>query len=137
LLKGNVAIEEGRPFLHLSGSRIELPCEVLPELGKYVGTEIIVGVRPEDLYEGEVPSSAARLARLPARVVAVEPLGAETLLVLTLGDSKEEVVARVGRQTGLRSGATATIALDTTALHLFDPATNKAIPCFDRGGTRL
>jgi multiple sugar transport system ATP-binding protein len=137
MLNGNLAIEDGRAILHVCGNRIELPCHVLPELSKYAGTEIIVGVRPEDLYEGEPPRSAARFARLPARVIAVEPLGAETLLVLTLADSKEEVVARVGRQTGLRSGAAVTIALDTTALHLFDPSTNKAIPCFDRGGTRF
>jgi len=93
-------------------------------------------VRPEDLYEVEPAGVASCFARIPARVIAVEPLGAETLLVLTLADSKEEVIAQVGRRTALRSGATATIGLDTTALHLFDPATNKAIPFFDRGGPR-
>jgi multiple sugar transport system ATP-binding protein len=137
MLNGNLAIENGRAILHVCGNRIELPCHVLPELSKYAGTEIIVGVRPEDLYEGEPPRSAGDFVRIPARVVAVEPLGAETLVVLTLADSNKEVVARVGRQTGLRSGAAVTIALDTAALHLFDPSTNKAIPCFDRGGTRL
>jgi multiple sugar transport system ATP-binding protein len=136
MLKGNVAIEDGRAILQVCGSQIELPAEGLPELRKYVGTAVIVGVRPEDLYEDEPAGLAARLARIPARVIAVEPLGAETLLVLALANSKEEVIAQVGRQTALRSGATAMIALDTTALHLFDPATNKAIPCFDRGGPR-
>ena len=137
MLKGNVVIEDGRAILHVCGSRIDLPAETLPELRKYSGTALTVGVRPEDLYEDGPAGLAPYLVRIPARVVAVEPLGAETLLVLTLADSKEEVIAQVGRQTGLRSGATARIALDTTALYLFDPATNKAIPCFDRGGTRL
>jgi len=117
--------------------RIELPAGALPELGKYAATTVIVGVRPEDLYEVEPAGLTPCLVRISARVIAVEPLGAETLLVLTLADSQEEVIAQVGRQTGLRSGASATIALDTTALHLFDPATNKAIPCFDRGGRAL
>jgi multiple sugar transport system ATP-binding protein len=136
MLKGNVAIEDGRGILRLCGSRIELPTEALPELKAYEGAEVIVGVRPEDLCEVEPPGLTPCLVRIPARVIAVEPLGAETLLVLALADSKEEVIAQVGRQTGLRSGDTAAIALDTTALHLFDPATNKAIRCLGRGGTR-
>jgi len=137
MLKGNVTIEDRRAILEVSGSRIELPAGALPELGKYAATTVIVGVRPEDLYEVEPAGLTPCLVRISARVIAVEPLGAETLLVLTLADSQEEVIAQVGRQTGLRSGASATIALDTTALHLFDPATNKAIPCFDRGGRAL
>jgi multiple sugar transport system ATP-binding protein len=137
MLKGNVAIEDGHAILQVCAFRIELPSERLPQLKRYAGTEVIVGLRPEDLYEVEPAGVAWRFARIPARVIAVEPLGAETLLVLTLADSKEEVIAQVGRQTGLRSGATTTVALDTTALHLFDPATSKAISCFDQSGTRL
>jgi len=137
MLKGNVLIEDGRAILQVCGIRVELAAEALPELKRYAGTTVIVGVRPEDLYELEPAGLAPRLVHIPARVIAVEPLGAETLLVLALADLKEEVIAQVGRQTGLRSGASASIALDTTALHLFDPVTNKAIPCFDRGGTRL
>jgi multiple sugar transport system ATP-binding protein len=137
MLKGNVAIEGGRAILQVCACRIGLPSETLPELKRYAGAAVIVGVRPEDLYEVQPAGLASCFVRIPARVIAVEPLGAETLLVLALADSKEEVIAQVGRQTGLRSGATAAIALDTTALHLFDPATNKAIACFDRGGPRL
>ena len=116
----------------MGGSSIELPAQALPELRKYAGSAVIVGVRPEDLYEHEPAALRERLVRIPARVVAVEPLGAETLLMLALPDSKEEIVARVGRQTGVRSGDTTTVALDTAALHLFDPATKVAIPCFRR-----
>ena len=64
---------------------------------------------------------------LPARVVAVEPLGAETLLLMALDGSNEELMARIGRDTALRSGERIEIALDTAAIHLFDPATTKAI----------
>ena len=52
-----------------------------------LGGGVILGIRPEDLYE--IAGSARRRrdgARFPVRVVAVEPLGAETLLVLATGD---------------------------------------------------
>src|SRR5215469_1141552 len=68
LLKGNVALEDGRAILQMCGSRIELPAEALPELGKYAGTAVIVGVRPEDMYEDEPAGLAPRLVRIPARV---------------------------------------------------------------------
>ena len=70
--------------------------------------------------------------RIPAQVIAVEPLGAETLLMLALKDTKEAIVAHVGREAGARSGNSTTIALDTAAIHLFDVATKKAIPYFQR-----
>jgi multiple sugar transport system ATP-binding protein len=64
---------------------------------------------------------------LPARVIAVEPLGAETLLLVALDVSNDELIARIGRETVLKNGDHLDIALDTAAIHLFDPATTKAI----------
>jgi len=87
-----------------------------------------LGVRPEDLYEMPAPAGVAPMAEIPVRVIVVEPLGAETLLVLASADASQEFVARVGRQTRLRPGDRTTIALDTARIHLFDGATSKAIP---------
>jgi ABC-type sugar transport system ATPase subunit len=57
----------------------------------------------------------------------VESLGSETLLVLSVAGSGEELMARVGRETALRSGDESMVFVDVSALHLFDPATTKAI----------
>jgi multiple sugar transport system ATP-binding protein len=65
--------------------------------------------------------------QLPARILAVEPLGAETLLVLATKTGNEELIARIGRETLLRSGGEVMIVLDTAAIHLFDRDTGKAI----------
>jgi multiple sugar transport system ATP-binding protein len=89
-------------------------------------------VRAGDMYNVEPAPLQERLVRIPAQVIAVEPLGAETLLMLALRDTKEAIVARVGREAGVRSGDSTTIALDTAAIRLFDVATKKAIPCFQR-----
>jgi multiple sugar transport system ATP-binding protein len=93
--------------------------------------EVLLGIRPEDLYEAGPPGDGrpenGRTVPLAMRVVAVEPLGAETLLVLLLDGCEDEVIARIGRETALRPGDEATIHLDTTSLHLFDPATTRVI----------
>jgi len=129
LLSGKIEIQGERVILHVAGSKFELPVQATPELGKLAGGAVTVGVRPEDLYDAEPTGPAARWARMRARVAAVEPLGSETLLRLALPDVQEELIARVGRETALRSGEQATIAMDLTTIHLFDPATNRAIPC--------
>ena len=127
LLKGEINAKDGRAYAHFAGGVVSLPNRTSPSLAQHAGRDAIIGVRPEDLYEAVPPGDAAQFARLRARVVAVEPLGAETLLVVTLDASNEELIARVGRDTSLRSGDRFDIALDTAAIHLFDPATTKAI----------
>jgi multiple sugar transport system ATP-binding protein len=88
---------------------------------------VLLGIRPEDLYETP-PRPGDDLVPIAMQVSAVEPLGAETLLVLTLDDGTTDIIARVGRDTRLRIGERATVLLDTTAVHLFDPTTTRVIP---------
>jgi multiple sugar transport system ATP-binding protein len=97
-------------------------------LERYHGKPLTLGIRPEDLYEAPQEVRDGPPLLLDVRIDAVEPLGAETLLVLALGASGQEIIARVGRSTGLRVGDYAKIALDAAAIHLFDPATGRAIP---------
>ncbi len=132
LFKAHVTHESGDLVLHFAGNNLKLPPQDQPGLDKYTGCPVLAGVRPEDFYEIEPAALQGRLARLPAEVIAVELLGAEALLRLVLPNSEEEAVARVGRDTKLRTGDTVMIGVDISALHLFDSSTNKAIPCFNR-----
>ena len=51
LLQGHLETQDGRPFARIAGSAIALPRRTAPALGKHVGRDVIVGVRPEDMYE--------------------------------------------------------------------------------------
>jgi multiple sugar transport system ATP-binding protein len=127
LLPGRLGVQDGRAVVHFAAGIVGLPTRTAAALGQYVGRDVIVGIRPEDLYETTSAGGPPEIARLPARVVAVEPLGAETLLVVAVGASDDELIARIGRDTTLRSGDRVDIALDTATIHLFDPVTTKAI----------
>jgi multiple sugar transport system ATP-binding protein len=127
LLKGRLEARDGDVSVILGGGAVGLPRRTESSLVRYIGRELIVGVRPEDLYESAPPGDMTKIARLLARVSGVEPLGAETLLVLTLDGCDGDLIARVGRDTSLRSGDRVEIAVDTTTIHLFDPDTTKAI----------
>jgi multiple sugar transport system ATP-binding protein len=123
LLPGRLAADGGRATVGLAGGTLDLPGWP----GGLAGAAVTVGIRPEDLYEPGGNSGSA-MGRLAATVVTVEPLGAETLVLLAVGAERTELIARLGRRTALSVGAAVAIAVDCTAIHLFDAATGKAIP---------
>jgi len=127
LLPGRIEQRDGRLVAAMAGGILPLPERMAPTLVRYAGCELIVGVRPEDLYESVPAGDPAAFARLPVRVDGVEPLGAETLLMASLDGSSDELIARVGRDTALRRGDRLELVLDTSTLHVFDPGTTEAI----------
>jgi multiple sugar transport system ATP-binding protein len=124
LLRTELESESGKPALRVGSRRLPLPG--WPDLARRPDG-ITLGIRPEDLYEAPPPAIAGRCVALPVRVAAVEPLGAETLLLLTLKETGEELTARVGRESALAAGAEAEIRLDCGEIRLFDRASGRAI----------
>jgi multiple sugar transport system ATP-binding protein len=108
--------------IRFGASRIPLGA-LFPRAQRSALPEVVFGIRPEDIAEGW--RSAA--AQVEARVVAVEPLGAETILMLQLPGLAQDVLARVGRDSRARPGETLPVSLDLEAAHLFDPASGRAI----------
>jgi ABC-type sugar transport system ATPase subunit len=113
---------DGRLRCRVAGATIEIGGSL-----RASGNGVVLGIRPEDLYELPAPAGLGPIAEIAVRVIAVEPLGAETLLVLASADGSQEFIARVGRQTRLAPGDRTIIGLDTARVHLFDAATTKAI----------
>jgi multiple sugar transport system ATP-binding protein len=67
-------------------------------------------------------------------VVAIEPLGAETLLILDLAGAPGEVIARVGRDARARVGERLEIQVDLSAVRFFDADTTRALPLREARG---
>src|SRR5437870_8860354 len=100
LLPGRLVAGGGRTAVGLPGGTLELPGWPASP----AGGEVTVGIRPEDLYESAA-DPARPTGRLAATVAAVEPLGAETLVLLAAGTERTELIARLGRRTALAVGA--------------------------------
>jgi multiple sugar transport system ATP-binding protein len=85
------------------------------------GREVILGLRPESL------AWAAEGAPAAIEVVAavVEPLGADTLVFFDVGG--REMVSRVPPEAVRRSGDRFRLKPDLGRMHLFDPATERAL----------
>ncbi|MCO6391832.1 sn-glycerol-3-phosphate ABC transporter ATP-binding protein UgpC [Aliihoeflea aestuarii] len=95
-------------------------------LSSYAGRKITVGVRAEDLSLHR-PEQGADAGVMRGRVVAVEPLGAETLLLVTL-QSGAEVTARLPRQVAAVIDADVELFFPKDAVYLFDAESGDALP---------
>ena len=91
------------------------------------GAKVIAGIRPEDVYEKERLTSGTDAAALSARVVAVEPLGADTLVRIQPDGVEDEMIVRLGRQVTARAGERIEVHAALDALRLFDAETGRAI----------
>jgi len=81
------------------------------------GQAVHLGVRPEHI----LLQPQADTLSVASEVVIIEPLGAETLVTVRLGDG--EAVARCGADFRAAPGTPITVYLQSAQLHLFDQAT--------------
>jgi multiple sugar transport system ATP-binding protein len=133
LLGAEVAEADGAVAVRVAGRELTLPRHRAADLAALEDRRVVFAIRPEDIAVA-APARAADGAGLPARLIAVEPLGAETILVLAPDGLNEEILARVGPEVTLRPGDRVALELNLRAAHLFDPTSTRALPRSGRGG---
>ncbi len=77
----------------------------------------ILGVRPEDIVLGPADADDGMLS---GRIVAIEPLGAETLVRVAVESIGEELMVRAGRTVRQTVDDMATLRFDGHAVRMFD-----------------
>ncbi len=121
-------VKEGEDvYVTFENCRIKLPADKAkdPAIQDFIGAEVIVGIRPECLYDDEDHTEKMSDAVIEANVDVTELMGAEIYLYLSVGE--QNMVARVSPRSTARTGDTIKIAMDTSRLHIFDKDTEKCI----------
>jgi sn-glycerol 3-phosphate transport system ATP-binding protein/multiple sugar transport system ATP-binding protein len=96
----------------------------LPYVHK-AGGPITAGIRAEDIYETRANPAWQPIS---VKVVAVEALGAENVLIGLVGrDRPVEIQARLGRHFFAPVDSTVELYVDVEPMHLFDAETGKAV----------
>ncbi|MGE6576004.1 ABC transporter ATP-binding protein [Paenibacillus xylanexedens] len=106
------------------GVDVEIPqgkAQVLKSRG-YIGKEVILGVRPEDIHEEPVFLEASPNSVFSTHVDVTENLGHEMLLYLS-GVGNDTTIARVDGRSNTRDGSTVKMAIDMNKVHIFDKET--------------
>jgi multiple sugar transport system ATP-binding protein len=150
-------VSENQHFVARAGSEsIALEGETLehhPGLRGYDGRRVVLGIRPEDLEDAALAHDTPAEHRIRGKVELTEALGSEIMvhfsvdappaltedvreLAQDVGDDRAAetdeaggatLVGRFGARSRVRVGETVEIAVDTRALHFFDPETGLGI----------
>ncbi|WP_274648525.1 ABC transporter ATP-binding protein [Paenibacillus humicola] len=120
-INGTLSEQGGALHFKTTGIDVVVPegkAQLLRDKG-YLGKEIIIGIRPEDIHEEPVFLEASPNTIVSAHVEVAENLGHESLLYLA-GLGKDNVIARVDGRSGTKEGANVKLALDMNKVHVFD-----------------
>jgi multiple sugar transport system ATP-binding protein len=124
-----------------------------PAIKSFEGREVILGIRPEDLEDVTLAPETPENQRLHGKIELVEALGSEIMAHVAVNatpaitedvrelqrdagseDLRTEaaeggalVVGRFGARSRVRPGDEVEVAVDTRALHFFDPETSTGI----------
>ena len=126
-----------------------------PALKNFTGKQVILGIRPEDLEDAELAADASSERMLTGEVQLTEALGSEVMVHFSIdarhavtdevrelqkdagtaemgaaaqqGETGATMVGRFGARSKARKGEPVKVAVDTRALHFFDPETGLGI----------
>jgi multiple sugar transport system ATP-binding protein len=136
-----------------AGHRLAVPDALLQArtgLDSYFGRDVVLGIRPSDFEDASLAEAA--WPRLPVDVSVTEELGSEIHVIFAIdaapvqhasisdardtdGDDeaiplaadKTQWTARVAARSGIKPHSAAQLAIDTSNLQFFDPASGLAI----------
>ncbi len=137
---GDLSVQLGNQSLGLDGSMLDRR----PALRAYLGTPVVVGIRPEDMEDAAVAPDHPSDRRLEATIDVREALGAETLMHFVVEappvdsgdpDALDELgeedqsrsTARFSAASRARPGDRIQVNVETSKMHFFDRASHLAI----------
>lgn len=126
-ITGVVIEEMSKLYIKIEGDKILLPeskAILLKEQG-YIGKEIIMGIRPEDIKDDEDYIKGNEQSIFNGLIDVVELMGAESYIYMKKGNV--DLTARVNGSTKLKSGQNTKFAIVTEKIHIFDKTTEFAI----------
>ncbi|MCX7923127.1 MAG: sn-glycerol-3-phosphate ABC transporter ATP-binding protein UgpC [Clostridia bacterium] len=91
----------------------------------YIGKEVIMGIRPENIHDEAVFLESMPDSIVEAKIEVTEMLGAETYLYMIVDEVN--FTARVNPRTKAKPGDVIKVAFDANRIHLFDKETERTI----------
>lgn len=109
----------------VAGQKICIPERFHEDMKAYEGKEVIMGIRPEDIYCDGIVAETYPSAGFDFHVDISELLGHESILHGSLDHQK--IIAKVSTRLGIESHSDTKITLDLGKIHFFDATTEQRI----------
>ncbi len=120
-----IANEDGNICVKFGSNTIKLTADKAAKAEKYIGQTVVMGIRPEDIYDDQDSLAKYADSKVDADVEVTEMMGAETYLYLVIDGMN--FVARVKADSDAKINTTISIAIDPEKIHIFDKETEQVI----------
>lgn len=113
-----ILAREGRLLIDAESFQLPIPEKKRPYYQPLIGSEVILGIRPNDLYDRAFAPEPIKANSVRAVLDVIEPLGSEIHLNVTAG--RHNLVAVVDVQASYRVHQEIELAFDLDRMHLFE-----------------
>lgn len=117
--------EEGRIFLDVGDFRVKAPERHKAAFNNYIGKEVILGVRPEDIHAADFAPPGIDATPIVGTVEVIEMLGHELHLYMNSG--KNNFVSIVDTRLAPTVGNEIQLVANADHMHIFDKTTELSI----------
>lgn len=124
-LSGKISKDHGDFYFQDKSIKLRLLPQSYNKMTSYTDKEVVLGIRPEDVYDKIFAQDARPEFTLTATVDVVEPMGSEIYLYLNAG--RNNFIARVSNQDTASVNQDLQVVFDMSKAHFFDPVTERAI----------
>lgn len=107
------------------GAKFIIPEKYIPKCREYDKKEVVLGIRPEDIYKEDYAQDIDRINMVNAKIKVVEKLGSENLLYFD--NFNTTVTAKVAPVGSFSNGMETNLLFDLDKMHIFDAETKKSI----------
>jgi multiple sugar transport system ATP-binding protein len=123
-LEARLSHETEKPMVYGEGFQLSVPEKLKERFLKAKDRELILGIRPEHLYDHRLKATFPGGELLTATVEVVEPIGSQIILLASSGGV--QLTACVDPQTEAKPATEMEFLVDMNRMHLFDKETQKA-----------
>jgi multiple sugar transport system ATP-binding protein len=121
LIEVRVVVENESLFVRGENFRLAVPDVLRDRFVKAKGREVLLGIRPEHLYDKQIKGPFLSGENLTVNIEVVEPIGSELILIVSLGSI--QLTACVGPQSNAKSHMSMELLVDMNRIQLFDKKT--------------
>jgi multiple sugar transport system ATP-binding protein len=131
LLPARLRTSNNTYYVTIGSMRIDIPERMGSKASAYVGREVVIGFRPEDIYsQTNCPETLSN--NMECNVHLVENMGND--LYVHLSWNNHFFIARLSPDTQVKEGAFHPMSFDTRNCHLFDKESGENLTLGTKGG---
>ncbi len=124
-MQGEIIKKDGRIYFNEGKVVVKLVEDMHKEIAPYIGKQVTLGIRSEDIYDKLFVSEAPPENTVRVNCEVYEPMGSEVYLYLNTG--KHTFIARVGAHDKPKVNQDMDLVFDMSKVHFFDIDTEKTI----------